>query len=63
MCTMQLVQQVIFMCQVEWYVSAYFVVRCGVRQGGVLSPFLFNIYVGDLIAELEASDIGCHGGN
>ena len=43
--------------------SAYFIVRCGVRQGGVLSPFLFNIYVDDLIAELEASDIGCHVAN
>lgn len=29
------------------------------RQGGVLSPFLFNLYVDELIYELEASDAGC----
>ena len=32
---------------------------CGVRQGGVVSPFLFNLYVDELIYELEASDAGC----
>ena len=34
-------------------------VSCGVRQGGVPSPFLFNLYVDELIYELEASDTGC----
>ena len=36
-----------------------FSVYCGVRQGGVLSPLLFNIYVDDLIHQLEASNYGC----
>jgi len=40
--------------------SEYFVVRQGVRQGGVLSPFLFNVYVDELLNELEMNGIGCH---
>ena len=47
---------------VRWndMLSEYFVVRQGVRQGGVLSPFLFNVYVDDLLNELEMNGIGCH---
>ena len=26
-----------------------FCVNCGVRQGGILSPLLFNVYVDELI--------------
>jgi len=40
--------------------SEYFVVSQGFRQGGVLSPFLFNLYVDDLLSEPEGSGIGCH---
>ena len=32
----------------------------GVRQGGVLSPTLFNIYIDPMIKTLRKSDIGCH---
>jgi len=30
------------------------------KVGGVLSPLLFNIYVDDLIHQLEASNYGCY---
>ncbi len=35
----------------------------GVKQGGVLSPLLFNIYLDVLLARLKDSKVGCHFGN
>jgi Reverse transcriptase (RNA-dependent DNA polymerase) len=32
----------------------------GVRQGGVISCLLFNIYINELICRLEQSGYGCH---
>ena len=40
--------------------SKRFYVSNGVRQGGVLSPFLFAIYVDDLFSELSLSGVGCY---
>jgi len=31
----------------------------GVRQGGVLSSLLFNLYVNDLLVDLESKKLGC----
>ncbi|KAL0830613.1 hypothetical protein ABMA28_002755 [Loxostege sticticalis] len=34
--------------------------ECGVRQGGLSSPRLFNLYVNQLIGELNSTSVGCH---
>lgn len=40
--------------------SAAFAITAGVRQGGLLSPALFAIYIDNLISRLKASKLGCH---
>ena len=32
----------------------------GVRQGGVLSPILFSLYVDDALVRLNETDLGCN---
>ena len=32
----------------------------GVKQGGVLSPILFNVYLNELIELLSEQGLGCH---
>ena len=46
---------------VKWgnTVSESFKVSNGVRQGGILSPYLFNVYVNDLLYELNRTGVGC----
>lgn len=39
--------------------SVFFTVCNGVRQGGILSPLLFNVYVDDLSELLNICKIGC----
>ena len=34
--------------------------RNGIRQGSIISPHLFNIYIDELISLLSASKLGCH---
>ena len=44
-------------------ISTNFVVSNGARQGGVLSPILFNVYIDELLLRLKQHDFGCHIGN
>ena len=51
--------------RVRWgsVTSDPFHVTNGVRQGGILSPFLFNMYMNDLSLILNASGTGCRIGD
>lgn len=53
------------MLRVRWgkYVSTNFDVSNGVKQGGVLSPVLFTVYIDELLTRLKVSGVGCHIGN
>ena len=48
-------------CSVKWdgSVSSSFNIGNGVRQGAVLSPILFNIYMDDIFTKLRDSNTGC----
>jgi hypothetical protein len=40
--------------------SYFFPLKAGVRQGGVLSPILFSIYMDSLIDKISSSKYGCY---
>ena len=42
--------------------SIYYIIEKGVRQGGILSPFLFNFYINSIIEEISDMDVGCNYG-
>ncbi len=52
-------------CQIQWcnQMSEAFSVSNGVKQGGILSPVLFTVYVDELLQRLKASGMGCYIGN
>ena len=53
------------MMQVRWgeILSKQFSVGNGVKQGGVLSPVLFTVYLDNLLKTLKQRNIGCKIGN
>ena len=40
--------------------SSSFKVKCGTKQGGILSPDFFAVYIDDLIKLLKKMGVGCH---
>lgn len=49
---------------VQWgaHTSPLFSVTNGVKQGGVLSPILFGVYIDELLLRLKTNGAGCHVG-
>ena len=41
-------------------VTDYFTISNGVKQGGILSPILFSLYLDQLISRLRHIGMGCH---
>ena len=47
------------MCTLEWPIFFRFKLSAGVRQGGLLSPVLFAVYMDPLILKLRKLTVGC----
>ena len=47
---------------VKWNnaISRFFSMTAGVRQGGVLSPYLFAVFIDDLVDKIKKLNIGCY---
>ena len=43
--------------------SYFYELETGVRQGGLLSPFLFGNFIDDLVKLVNKANVGCNGNN
>ena len=50
-------------CFIAGVISDSFAICNCVRQGGILSPFLFGIYIDELSSQLQSKHIGCRMSN
>jgi len=52
-----------FSC-VKWCsaMSSFYRLQCGIRQGGVLSPLFFAIYIDNIVKSVSSCKIGCYVG-
>ena len=50
-----------FQTCVKWgkMFSNFYQLNCGIRQGGVLSPYLFAVYIDSVIDRVRKSRVGC----
>ena len=48
--------------KVKWgnSVSRFFRLISGIRQGGILSPIFFAIYIDNIVSEIARSNLGCY---
>jgi len=51
------------LCKMEWNIILTFAMYAGVRQGGLLSPALFAMYIDKLIQLFKSSGLGCRYNN
>ena len=47
--------------RITWqqYKGQYKLIESGVRQGGILSPFLFNFYINEILNDISLLQVGC----
>ena len=44
--------------KLDGYCTEFITINSGVKQGGILSPLFYNVYVDDLMKELKHKNLG-----